>query len=341
MKKILSIFALCLLCAACKETTEGDVPFRLQGAWLLRHVEYPMCTGNDYSTDGNGTFCLIYEGDSVLYECRLAATPTGLVVVPLAKTLVTLIDNGRGEFLYFEDGDPHPLQMDSALTIQRNGIRYSYEHADSLYREWGAELRDIMRRDLAEPTTKEASRYVLSAKERQQEQSLQRYFYFSVVIILVALFMAHLAFSSRRARRRLQLQIQQIQEVQANRSAAVRQAFVTEENAYFASDAYAALQKRMASGQRMKEEEWTDVEQQLMTLYPGFTSQLRGLYPMSELELQVCQLIKLRIPPKDIAAVLSRDTSTISTVRSRLYKKVFGRKGSTKEWDDFILTIGT
>lgn len=131
MKKILSIFVLSLLCAACKETAKDDEPSRLQGAWLLRHVEYPMGTGDDYSTDGSGTFCLLYEGDSVLYECRLAATPTGLVVVPLAKTEVELIDKGRGEALYFEDGDPHPLQMDSSLTIQRNGIRYSYECADS------------------------------------------------------------------------------------------------------------------------------------------------------------------------------------------------------------------
>jgi hypothetical protein len=61
---------------------------------------------------------------------------------------------------------------------------------------------------------------------------------------------------------------------------------------------------------------------------------------MSELEYQVCQLIKLRVAPSDMAVVLARDASTISTVRSRLYKKVFGRKGGAREWDDFILSIG-
>ena len=30
----------------------------------------------------------------------------------------------------------------------------------------------------------------------------------------------------------------------------------------------------------------------------------------------------------------------ISTVRSRLYKKVFGQKGGAKEWDEFLLSIG-
>ena len=90
----------------------------------------------------------------------------------------------------------------------------------------------------------------------------------------------------------------------------------------------------------MKTDEWMNVEQLLKTVYPSFTTQLRNLYPMSELEYQVCLLIKLRIVPTDIAAVLARDVSTISTVRSRLYKKVFGHKGGARDWDEFVLSIG-
>ena len=86
--------------------------------------------------------------------------------------------------------------------------------------------------------------------------------------------------------------------------------------------------------------DWSEIEEHLKKVYPGFISQLHSLYPMSELEFQTCLLIKLRIAPTDIAAVLSRDVSTISTVRSRLYKKVFGRKGGAREWDDFILSMG-
>lgn len=113
------------------------------------------------------------------------------------------------------------------------------------------------------------------------------------------------------------------------------------ENRFFSSDAYATLQKRVASGLLMKEQDWQQVEQLLKTVYPGFTSQLQSLYQMSELEFHTCMLIKLRIAPKDISAVLARDVSTISTVRSRLFQKVFGRKGGAKEWDDFILSIGS
>ena len=146
---------------------------------------------------------------------------------------------------------------------------------------------------------------------------------------------------NRKAKKQLRLQLQQIQEVRANRPPSVRQAVASVESSFFASDDYAALQRRIASGQRLKDEEWADVEQRLKTVYPGFATQLRGLHQMSELEYRVCLLIKLRIAPKDIATVLARDMSTISTARSRLYKKVFGQKGGAKEWDDFILSMGT
>ena len=84
-----------------------------------------------------------------------------------------------------------------------------------------------------------------------------------------------------------------------------------------------------------------ELERQLNVVYPSFTNHLFSLYPMSELEYQVSLLIKLRISPSDMANVLARDISTISSTRSRLYQKVFHRKGSSREWDDFVLSIGS
>ena len=34
-----------------------------------------------------------------------------------------------------------------------------------------------------------------------------------------------------------------------------------------------------------------------------------------------------------------QDTSSISSIRSRLFYKVFDKKGSSKEWDEFIHTL--
>ena len=50
-------------------------------------------------------------------------------------------------------------------------------------------------------------------------------------------------------------------------------------------------------------------------------------------------LLKIRTKPIEIATVLNRDKSTISTLRSRLYKKVFGKDGNGKDLDEFILSL--
>ena len=342
MKKTLMLLVTASLMIGCLQKQDEKQAYILHGAWVLQHVEYPSGGCVDYYMDGSGTFCFIYDGDSMLYECRIAATSSGMVVVPTAKGSVTLIDKGGGERLYLENNEPHPLTIgDSTITIQSDGILFTLLRADDIYQEWGTEIRDIIAREIDNEDIHDTNRYVLSAKERQQERTIHWFVFCSAFIVIAAMIAAHLAITNRKAKMRLQLQLQQIHEVQENRPAAVRQVVATMENNFFASNDYVALQKRMANGMLMKEQDWERVEQLLRTVYPGFISQLRNLYPMSELEYQTCLLIKLRIAPKDIAAVLARDISTISTVRSRLYKKVFGRKGGTKEWDDFILSIGT
>lgn len=323
----------------CRQAPGGEQFFCLQGAWMLQRVEYPTGTAYNYPTDDGITLCRIYSRDSSFYDCRMTATPTGLVIMPNGVSQMTLVNKGGGELLYLENGDPHPLTItsDSTVTIQRNGIRYYWLRDDAIYREWGNEIQDIIARENDRTEAAATTNFVLSAKERQQESTIHWLIFAIALILLLAV---QYVVASLRSRSRLRLQLRQIQEEHTERAQSVRQAMKAEEERFFASDDYAALQQRMADGQRLREQDWADVEQRLKTVYPGFTSQLRGLYPMSELEYQTCLLIKLRIAPKDIAAVLARDVSTISTVRSRLYKKVFGRKGGTKEWDDFILSIG-
>ncbi|MBR1466485.1 MAG: hypothetical protein IJ607_09030 [Bacteroidaceae bacterium] len=86
-------------------------------------------------------------------------------VKPTATTTVTLVDKGGGEWLYLENGDPHPLRAtDSTITIQRMGILYTFSRADSLYNDWGADIRDIFDRATDSPET-ENTRYMLSARE--------------------------------------------------------------------------------------------------------------------------------------------------------------------------------
>ena len=342
MKNYILLITMCLLVFSCNDAEKDEQAFFLKGAWLLKHLEYPAGAEQDYTREGNGTLCHIFTTDSVLYECKLTATPTGLVINPRAISKITLIDKGNGEQLYLEGDDPHPLTIvnDTTIIIQRSGVKFTSIKADDIFEEWGETICQTIETDL-EDNKSGNSRYVLSARERQQERTIMLFACFSTLIFIIALLLVRLIFVNRREKRQLQLQLQQIQEVQENRPSAVKQAVENVEKSFFASDEYASLCRRITSGQRLKDDDWLQVEQMLKTVYPGFCSQLRGLHTMSSLEFQTCLLIKLRIAPKDIANVLTRDMSTISTVRSRLYKKVFDKKGGAKEWDDFIMSIGT
>lgn len=338
MKQIMML-ALCLL-LGCASDSRHSKPYSLQGAWMLSQYDTPM--GNTEKISNDKTFLRIYQGDSVMFQCRLTHTESALVIQPNDRCSVTLIDKGGGENIYLEDDDPRPLTLkdDTTIVIQQSGVLYTWHRADSISEEWGDEICGIIANDLQHVNADEASSYVLSAKERRQASIIHLLIYSILAFVILMLGIAWIAIDNRKAKRRLQLQLQQIQEVREERPQSVKQAIASVETAYFASDEYLSLQRQLATGQRLKKEEWADIENQIRKIYPGFSSQLHSLYSMSELEYQVCLLIKLRIAPSDIASTLARDVSTISTVRSRLYKKVFGHKGGSREWDEFILSIG-
>ena len=95
------------------------------------------------------------------------------------------------------------------------------------------------------------------------------------------------------------------------------------ETVIFSSDIYRRIQECLNSGRSLSYQDWGELTQLLNSIYTGLTEKLYSLYPMSEQELHVSLLIKMRQQPKDIATLT----------------KVFGRKGSSKDWDDFILTL--
>jgi uncharacterized membrane-anchored protein YhcB (DUF1043 family) len=340
MKQILILLAVCLL-VGCYSDNSSDKSNVLQGAWTLQQVEYPYDRPDTYYKPEN-TLLRLYDGDSVVYQCWLTKTESGFIIRPELRCPVTLVDKGHGEYVYIEEDNPRPLTIanDSMIVIQQQGVLYTFQRADDLGEEWGADIITIIAEDTKNGPSEEAQSYVLSAKERRQANVINNFILSTILAIILMLLIVRVTIQYRKDKQRLQLQLQQIQEVKQERPQSVRKAIESVEEAYFASNDYEVLQRRIATGQRLKDEDWQEIESHIRRVYPGFGSQLRNLYTMSELEYQVCLLIKLRMAPKDIAAVLARDMSTISTVRSRLYKKVFGKKGGAREWDEFILTMG-
>ena len=93
---IITCFLLLLTLSSCTDYQEHPHDgVDLTGAWVLQHVKFPSGTEQKYAMDNDGTSCLIYDHNNMLYECNISTTPTGLIIQPTAKSTVTLIDKGR------------------------------------------------------------------------------------------------------------------------------------------------------------------------------------------------------------------------------------------------------
>ena len=111
------------------------------------------------------------------------------------------------------------------------------------------------------------------------------------------------------------------------------------ETVIFASGVYRRIQECLNTGRSLSHQDWTELTEVVNSIYTGFTEKLYSLYRMSEQDYHVSLLIKVRVQPKDIALLTSHSKESVASTRSRLYSKVFGKKGSSKDWDDFVLTL--
>lgn len=111
------------------------------------------------------------------------------------------------------------------------------------------------------------------------------------------------------------------------------------ESVIMGSDIYRKIKELLAKGRSMSDDDWKAVTQMVNEVYTGFTERLFSLYRMTEQDYHVCLLIKIHIQPKDIATLTAHSKESVASTRSRLYQKIFGKKGTTKDWDDFILSL--
>ncbi len=106
------------------------------------------------------------------------------------------------------------------------------------------------------------------------------------------------------------------------------------------TDAFVSRLHEKAREQRgMNHEELDYLHDSFNRNLSHFEKSLRELAHISDTELQVCMLLKLYMTPGEISVLLNKSAGAISSIRGRLYQKVFKKKGSTSDWDAFIDTI--
>ena len=154
-------------------------------------------------------------------------------------------------------------------------------------------------------------------------------------VIYITLFVVTIQYH----RRKIQLLQSRLDNIHAMQKMAVienREHSVTD---IFASPVYLRIKQYLNEGKSMRDGDWHELAEVVDSVYSGFSEKLYSLYNMSDQDYNVSLLIKVRIAPKDIATLTAHSKESVSSTRSRLYQKVFGKKGATKDWDDFILSI--
>lgn len=340
LKKIFAlagvIVALAVVVSCSKDA--GDKAFCISGAWELREVTFPDGEKLAY-TDKGMMWMRIYD-DSCYYSCQTAKAPNGTMIAPADLETYRLVRKGKSEVFYLQGGNVQPLWIvnDSTMVIQEDGVKYTWRQNRDIEDDRCMDIIEIIRMD-RNSVDDTNHRYVYSKAEKALETTNHALVYILIIIGMALVLIVSYARSLYRNKKRVEQELRQIEEERKAMPEPVRQALGTVESEFHKSDFYFTLRKRIANGERLRKEDWDAIESQLNSVYPRFTSTLLSLYNMSQVEYHVCLLLKLNATPSEIASVLCKDTSSISSTRSRLYQKVFGKKGSSKDWDEFIHSL--
>ena len=231
---------------------------------------------------------------------------------------MSLGDYHLNDTLYEENGRITPFCIidDSTLTTKWTDYTEIWRRSATITESRKAEILDLARYEQnAEGSP--LRDYVLSTSERELKHTISTYHYLFVILLLVIVIVVLYAVELAKRKRRAEANLRAVKEELSLRPTVLSDAIKQVEDDFFRSDDYITLCERIATGTNMSDDDWREMERQVNTMSVGFTRKLRSLYDFSDVEYQVCLLIKLRIPHKDIAAITHRAPDSVSSIRSR------------------------
>lgn len=87
---------------------------------------------------------------------------------------------------------------------------------------------------------------------------------------------------------------------------------------------------------KLSTEEWEDLATRLDDIYNGFTTRLLSLARLSETELRICRLVKISVPPAEIADIIFKSKSAVTHARKRMYMKLTKTNGTADDCDALL-----
>ena len=91
--------------------------------------------------------------------------------------------------------------------------------------------------------------------------------------------------------------------------------------------------------QKITDDDWDELKNVINREYENFNQKIDSLCHPNSTDLKVCLLLKAQVEPLKIAMMVMRAKNSVSSIRSRLYQKAFGCKGSAKDWDEVINSL--
>lgn len=178
-----------------------------------------------------------------------------------------------------------------------------------------------------------------NAQLRSDNQQKQIYIILTIATIIVLLVvLATYIQRHRRKQELMALRIQQLEDYKLSYEKADKKELANTEQSIRQTNIYQRL-VMMEEPNHPADEDWQMLADAVNQAYPQFSSRLFSLCSLSSHEYHVCLLLKAGFEPVRIATLTLRSKAAVSTVRSRLYEKAFGKKGSAKDWDEVILTL--
>ena len=329
----LAVLLMMLVPLVCHAKT-GGCGRSVVGAWVLKSETAP--DGRVTQTIYTGyTRCKIYDADSTYYSVQLHAVGDEMMIIAH--------EMGRYHFddsIYMERDRVMPFEWidDTTFVTTYEGYQELMVRSKTMTEERMEEIRELVRQHPNDGDSP-VKHFVLSTTERKLRKENHLFLYIIIGMALVAAAVLAYAHRLRQRKREVEHKLAEIEEEHALRPTLVADAMRQVETEFYQSDYYIALRRRIETGGNLSPQEWQELEQRLKSVYPRFSSSLYGLFNLSPSEYHMCMLLKVRTSLAEIAAVLKRDKSTISSMRRRLYKKVFSKEGSGKDWDEFILSL--
>lgn len=247
---------------------------------------------------------------------------------------------------YKWQGEVEVLRVLAQLEEQRGNVKAALDYHTRL-----AEAEDSLKaQQQKEETLRIEAQHNYNSMQQERNQLEQKnkelnlLLWLMGIIVVATSIVAVLLWRARKQRKRAVVMQQHLIEKEKTEQQLLGQLQSAHKEALLLEFKKTALYQRLKAPakegtKKMTEAEWHQLANSIDGIYNNFTSRLMNLAKLSETELRICYLLKINMPPSEIADILYKSKGAITLARRRMYRKLTGRNGTAEELDSLIAEL--